>query len=143
MKNIPMLIVLLYTALSYGQQHNEATFGKKICVRFSTAVSSEIRDPIDTLKINCLKETGQYTEGMDLDTDEVDTMVVKILNQEGNCLICKYKSLYMTYQEEHFYKRAIAERSYGLFDDFLTETDYPVDFNTIQMRNGELSLIHI
>ena len=130
-----MLIVLLYTALSYGQ--DEMTFSQKICFRFTAAVSSETRDPIDTLKINCLKETGQYTEGMDLDTDEVDTMVVKILNKEGNCLICKYDSIYKTYQEEHFYKRAIAEGTLELFDDFLTETDYPVDFNTIQMRNGE------
>ena len=134
MKNILVLIFLFCTALSYGQ--NKGTFAKIICVSFSTAVSSEIRNPIDTQKINCLKETGQYTEGMDLDTHEVDTMMVKILNQEGNCLICKYDSIYMTYQEEHFYKRAIAEGSLELFDDFPTETDYPVDFNTIQMRTG-------
>ena len=102
---------------------DEMTFAQKICFRFTAAVSSETRDPIDTLKINVLKEMNQYTEGMDLDTDEVDTMVVKILNKESKDLICTYDSTYNIYLEEHFYKRAIAEHSLVLFDDFLTETD--------------------
>ena len=89
---------------------------------------------------DALKEITKFIlkhEGLPENTEDWEPVVIDFLNKHGENLICPKSGSEALFDNEHFYKRAVSYYQFEIFYDLLTDDEYPVELNMIQMRNGE------
>ena len=101
------------------------------CRAYGSA-STKGKDPVEELKRFVLK-----FRGLPQDYENWQKVVIEFLNEYGEILICPKADSTALYDDEQFYKRAVSSYQFQIFYDLLTDDEYPVELNMIQIRNGK------
>lgn len=121
----------LSAILTIGETMSEKEIIIQACRSYSAA-SIKGKDPLEELTKFVLKQ-----EGLPEDTDNWEPVVIGFLNKYGEKLICPKSDSTSLYDNEHFYKRAVSQINFEIFYDLLTDDEYPVELNMVQIRNGK------
>lgn len=133
-KNLLTSLILGFTLFTNAQEYSSLTNKKiayKLCNIYGAAPGLG-KKPLEEIK----KFILQF-RGLPDDYENWEKVVIEFLNEYGEDLICPKGDSTALYDNEHFYKRAVSSYRFEIFYDLLTDDEYPVELNMIQMRNGE------
>ncbi|WP_299770613.1 hypothetical protein [uncultured Dokdonia sp.] len=139
MKKTTILIFVLSTLISFnsfGQKTEKIENDKslEICQAYAESfVLEEINATIAIKKIILNHINFKYD---DIESEEVNLKVAKYLN-ENNIVCSTVVGSNDEVTELHLYKRFVKDRYFDFFDEIITDEDYEVDLNKVQIRNGE------
>ena len=134
MKNILILLIVGFT-LSTNAQSDSTWTNKEIAYELCNIYGGapvQGKEPVEEIKKFILK-----FRGLPENYENWEKVVIEFLNEYGEILICPKSSSTALFDNEHFYKRAVSSYRFEIFYDLLTDDEYPVELNMIQMRNGE------
>ncbi|WP_418512127.1 hypothetical protein [Corallibacter sp.] len=135
MKQLFTLFILGFTLSVNAQtdysKMSESEIMISVCGSYGNA-STLGKEPVEELKKFILK-----FRGLPQDYKPWEKIVIDFLNEYGEILICPKADTTALFDNEQFYKRAVSSYQFEIFYDLLTDDEYPVELNMIQMRNGK------
>ncbi|MDO6737317.1 hypothetical protein [Wenyingzhuangia sp. 2_MG-2023] len=135
MRNI-LVLLILGISLSVNAQTDYSKLSEREIVscacRAYGGASIQGKDPLEELTKFVLKLKG-YPE----DYKPWEKIVIDFLNEYGEILICSKADTTALFDNEQFYKRAVSQINFEIFYDLLTDDEYPVELNMVQIRNGK------
>ena len=117
--------------LTIGETMSEKEIAYELCNIYGGAPGRG-KDSLKEITNFILKQ-----EVLPEDTENWEPIVIGFLNKYGEKLICPKSGSEALYDNEHFYKRAVSYYQFEIFYDLLTDDEYPVELNMIQIRNGK------
>ena len=135
MRNI-LVLLILGISLSVNAQTDYSKMSDREIVRCACRAYGDA----PSLGKAPLEELTKFIlayRGLPMTYEPWEKIVIEFLNEYGEKLICEKASSSALFDNEHFYKRAVSSYSFKIFYDLLTDDEYPVELNMIQMRNGE------